>query len=322
MPAINKRTLITVAAYAALFLVCFLIFAQRTFPYDRLRDLLVARVASASSPGSPTKLTIAELEPDWFTGVTFSDVQYERAPTTADEAPTRLVVDELTVHAQLLRFLFGGVGVDFDADVGGGAIDGTYSAPRQGPFQVESSLSDVDIARLGLGSLLGVPMRGTAEGTVDVQLSDKPAETNGTVELLIKQLKLGDGKAKVKIPGMPGGLTLDAIDAGNTEIKLKIREGVATVEKLEAKGKDIELTGSGSLRLARAITQSRIDLNIEVKFDKGYTQRSERTKIAFELMESSPVIKRATNADGAMRFRVSGTIAAPRSTPAGGAKGS
>lgn len=318
MPAINKRALLSVALYALFFFVCFAIFVQRTFPYDRLREWLTERVAASGST-PPSKLTIGELGPDWITGVTLSNVQLERSAASADELPTKLSVDEVTVHAQLLRSLFGSLGLNFDAVVGQGGIEGAYHGNRQGQNQVAATLDQLDIARLGLGSLLGLPMKGVASGNIDVQLSEKPAETNGKVELSIKQLKLGDGKAKVKIPGMVGGLTLDQLDAGNTEIKLNIREGVATVERLEAKGKDIELTGSGSLRLAQALGQSRIDLNIEVKFDKAYKERSERTKVMFELMEASPIIKRATNEDGSMRFRISGTVASPRSTPAAGA---
>jgi type II secretion system protein N len=282
-----------------------------------LRDTIVARVAAANTGAGPAnKLTIGELGPDWFTGIALTSVKMERTAASADDMPTLISFDQLTVHPAILRFLLGGVGVDFDATVGNGDIDGSYRQSRDGPHQVQSKLDAVDLGKLGLGSVLGLPMRGTADGTVDVQLAEKPTDTHGTVELHIKQLRLGDGKAKVKIPGMGGGLTLDPVDAGTTDLKLNIRDGVATVERLDAKGKDLSLTGSGSVRLARALPQSRIDLTIEVKFDKGYTQRSERTKAAFELMAASPLMQRAQSPDGTMRFRVSGTLANPRSSPA------
>jgi type II secretion system protein N len=317
MAAINRRTLLTVSAYAAFFMLCFVAFAHWTFPYERLRDTIVARVAAANTGSGPTnKLTIGELGPHWLTGVALSSVKMERTPVSSDELPTRITLDELTLHAAPLRFLLGGIGVDYDATVGAGEIDGSYRQSRDGPHQVESKLDAVDLGKLGLGSVLGIPMQGIADGAIEVQLAEKPTDTHGTVQLHIKQLRLGDGKAKVKIPGMGGGLTLDPIDAGNTDLKLSIRDGVATVERLEAKGKDLSLTGSGSVRLARSLPLSRIDLTIEVKFDKGYTERSERTKAAFELMAASPVIQRAQSPDGTMRFRVSGTLASPRSSPA------
>jgi type II secretion system protein N len=317
MRAFNKRTLLTVGAYAVFFVCCFLIFAHWTFPYDRVRDVLIARVGAGGSASGSSKLTIGELGPDWLTGVSLTAVTLERTAALPDEAPSRLALDELTLHAAPLTFLFGGVGIDFDASVGQGEIEGNYRGERSGPpHQFASTLDSVDLARLGLGSFLGIPMRGTADGMIEVQLAEKPADTHGAIDMQIEQLRLGDGKAKIKVPGMGGGLTLDPIDAGATQIKLIIRDGVATVERLEAKGKDLQMTGSGSVRLATALPQSRIDLTLEVKFDKGYTQRSERTKIAFELMEASPVIKRATSADGTMRFRVSGTLAAPRASPA------
>jgi type II secretion system protein N len=317
MAAINRQTLLSVSAYALFFLVCFIAFAHFCFPYDRLRDVIVARVSSANTGSGPAnKLTIGELGPDWFTGISLTSVKLERTPASPEEPPTRLALDELTLHASPWRFLFGGVGVDFDAEIGAGEIDGSYRQSRDGPHQVESTLDAVDLGKLGLGSVLGMPMQGIGSGNIDVQLAEKPTDTHGSVELHIKQLRLGDGKAKVKIPGMAGGLTLDTIDAGTTDLKLNIRDGVATVERLEAKGKDITLTGSGSVRLARALPQSRIDMTLEVKFDKAYTQRSERTKAAFELMGASPLMQRASSPDGSLRFRVSGTLANPRSTPA------
>jgi type II secretion system protein N len=318
MMAINKRNLLAIAAYAAFFLFCFLLFARWTFPYDRLRDVLVSRVASAKSPsGVSNKLTIGHVGPAWLFGLALTSIKLERATTSPDETPTRLMLDELSLRASPLRFLFGSIGVDYDAAVGQGEIDGSYlGSTKTGAHDIAATLEDVDLAKLGLGSLFGMPMQGTAEGTIDVQLADKPNETHGNVELQIERLRLGDGKAKVKIPGMGGGLTLDPVDAGTTEVKLTIREGVATVEKLQAKGKDLELAGSGSIRLGTTLGLSRIDMTVEVKFDKGYTQRSDRTKVAFELMEGNPMIKRATSEDGTMRFRVSGTLANPRAVPA------
>jgi type II secretion system protein N len=163
---------------------------------------------------------------------------------------------------------------------------------------------------------VGAPLAGLASGTIDVTLAEKPEGPEGTVELRIERFEIGDGKGKVKVPGMAGGLTLDKVQAGTLEMKVTIREGVATVEKLESKGKDLELSGSGSVRVLRPFGTSRADLTLGMKFDPGYAEKSERTKAAFELLSLNPLTKRATGADGMMRFRLSGPLSALRSAPA------
>src|SRR5262249_48818958 len=146
---------------------------------------------------------------------------------------------------------------------------------KDGPTHTQAKLDDFDLEKLGISGLLGVPIQGKANGAVDVTLSEQAAETQGDVDLRIEGLRLGDGKAKVKIPGM-GGMTLERIDAGILTLKVTIKEGVATIERLECKGKDLELSGSGSIRLVRPFGQSRADLTLGAKFENAYTQRNDR----------------------------------------------
>lgn len=315
--AISKQSLLLYGGYVAFFLTCFVLFAYWTFPYERVRDLLMAKVAENPSPGARTKLTIGELGPHWLSGVAMSAVALERSTGTADETPSRLAFDELTLHASPLALLFGGISLDFGAEIGDGEIDGSYEADEDEPTRVEAELDEVDLGQLGVGSYLGVPVAGAATGTIDVTLAKEAAGTNGNVELTIVGLRLADGKTPVKIPGMGGGLTIAPVDAGTLEIKLTVRDGVATIEKMEAKGKDLELSGSGSVRIATPFAQSRADVTLGVKFTEGYKRSNEKTKLAFELMEQNPLIKRSIGSDGMIRFKLSGPVTALRSAPAG-----
>jgi hypothetical protein len=121
---------------------------------------------------------------------------------------------------------------------------------------------------------------------------------------------------------MPGGLTVDTINAGDLDLKVVIRDGIASFEKLESKGKDLELNGSGSVRVVKPVGQSRADLTLGVKVEDGYKKKSERTQAAFELLSNSPLMKRAMSADGMIRFRLTGPITAMRAAPGAGAGGS
>src|SRR3954471_10724607 len=230
MAAITKRNLLLWAGYAAFFLFCFSVGAYLTFPYDRVRDTLVAKGQASNGPGTPeTKLSIGDLGPSFLTGVALTSVTLERASLTPGEPPSKLSADELKLRVSPLKLLFGGMGVHFAATSGAGDIVGQYDAGKEGPVHFEADLDALDLGKVGLGSMLGLPLFGDATGTIDVTLSEKATETSGNVDLRIEHVKVGDAKgAKLRVPGMSGPLTLDSIDAGTLEIKLTIRDGVAT----------------------------------------------------------------------------------------------
>jgi type II secretion system protein N len=317
MATFNRKNLLAFGGYALFFLVCFMTFAYLTFPYDRIRHVFEAQVAGSGRPGEPqTRLSIGDLGPHWLSGVALRTVSLEQANDTGEPA-TRIALDRLTLRAKPLSLLFGGVDVAFGAEIGDGEIDGIYETEDGRVSRVEAELDQVDLGKLGIGGYLGVPLRGLATGLLDVALPKEPNGTQGAVELRIEKLKLGDGKSKVKVPGMAGGLTIDPIDAGTLELTVAVRDGVATIEKMEAKGKDIELSGSGSIRIAQVFAASRADITLAVKFADAYKTKSDKTKIMFELLEQNPMIKRAIGSDGMMRLKLTGALNALQTAPGG-----
>jgi len=308
--------------YVAFFGACFTLSAYLTFPYDRVKDLLVRRVQAQATPGAPgPKLTIEELGPHWLNGVSMTGVVFERPGETPSDAPSRIAVDELDVSVSPWSLLGKGIALSVAAQVGDGDLSGDYETQEGGPTHLELALDELDLERFGLGGLLGVPLGGLASGTIDVALAVKQNETQGDVKLEIENTRIGDGKGKIKIPGMIGGLTLETIDAGKLELSIAIKDGVATIEKLESKGKDLELSGSGSFRLSQPLALSRADVTLSAKPNKAYFERSDRGRGMMMAMEMNDTVKRATSSDGTMRFRLTGTLTALHAAPASAAAG-
>jgi type II secretion system protein N len=317
---VTRQNVLLYGGYTAFFVFCFVLFAYWTFPYERVRDLLVAEASSSALPGgAQNKLSIGELGPHWLTGVAMSAISFEkRAAPGSDEPASKVQIDELTLHASPLSLLLGGIDVSFAAEVGEGELEGNYAGDEDEPTEVVAQLDAVDLERLGVGSYLGVPIAGSATGNVDVTLAKEAAGTQGSLELRIEGLRFGDTeKLKIKVPGMGGALTLAKADAGTLELKVAVRDGVATIETMEAKGKDLEMSGSGSIRIASPFAQSRADITLAVKISDAYKNRDERTKMALELMSNNPTVQRATGPDGTMRFKLTGAMTALRYAPAG-----
>lgn len=309
------QRLVLWSGYAAFFVFCFMLFAYWTFPYDRVRALIISR-AEASSPGSTVE--IGELSPYWLTGITLTDVTLESAANKGEE-PIVLKLDEVTVSVAPIAMAMGTTRVDFSAEVDEGGLDGTFSTEEEGPSRLQLELDAVELGSLGLAAYAKVPMKGSATGEIDVTLAPDAADTEGMIELAVEGFTLGDGKTKVPLPGGWGGVTVPPIGVGTLAVQIPVKEGVATIEKLDARGKDVSLSGSGSVRLVQPFKSSRADITLGVKVDPGFAKRE--AKIGTIL--GMPGVKSARGSDGMIRFTLAGPISNLKARPgaASGARG-
>lgn len=318
----NRAKLMSLAGYTSFFWFWFALFAYWTFPYDRVAAFLTDKIDHSDYGYS---LEIGSLSPYWLTGVELEDVKLRRTaavtiPSVAGE-PAKddaFKIREARARLGLLSLLIGDRAVSFDAELDQGAIEGVYEESGD-TKHVDATLSKVDLGKLGiLDSVISLPVKGDVGGDFDLTLGKEAAKSTGQVKLQIRGLAIGDGKAKLKLGAM-GGLTIDTIEAGTVTMELDVKDGVGTVKKLSTDGKDLELEGSGEVRLADPISRSRVDILLRVKFTDAYKNKSSRTKAVFGLLEtgSVPQVRAAKTPDGALQFRLLGTLGAVRAAPAG-----
>jgi type II secretion system protein N len=183
--------------------------------------------------------------------------------------------------------------------------------------EVELEFDTMDAEAIGLGGLLQVPIKGQLDGSIALSLSAIPTESDGDIALTIRNLQLGDGKAKVPVPGMRDGITVEKINAGTLTMNLEVRQGVVEIKTLTTDGPDLKLSGSGNIKLAEDLGRSRLDLLLELTFSEAYKSRNDRTKAIFQLISFQPELKSASTAAGGLRFKVTGSLSAPRGKPQG-----
>jgi type II secretion system protein N len=318
--------------YALFFAVAFLISAYLTFPYERLRDFILTKIETASK-GKPDamQVEIGELSPSFLTGVALSDVEIRKgtppeAPAPSADAsgeasgPGALHFDEVTARVSLWSLLMRSPKVSFKAKVGEGELDGWYEQDSDAQ-EMEAELDAVDVAKLGLGSYLGVPLKGRATGTIELSLPAEANKATGDVQLKIAGLRIGDGKTKVSLPPMRTGMTLEEIDAGSLDLAIKAANGSAEIERFATDGKDLKIRGEGQIRLATPLRRSRPDVQLQLKLSDAYKNKTDRTKALFEILAMQPDYQRAVDAEGALNLHVSGTLQTPRATPGGALRG-
>jgi type II secretion system protein N len=306
------------AAYALLFAVSFVLFAYWTFPYDRLASLITDRVAQSSAGYT---LSIGQLSPYWLSGVELSDVKLDKRPAAGEDATARkpITLDSVRARVAILPLLWGSRSLSFDAELPEGELDGEL-VQSEGSTDVEGSLSGVDVGKLGvLDSVLTVPVKGEISGEFALKLAKQADQSDGSADLTIKGLVVGDGKAKQKLGSM-GGLTLDPIEVGDVHLVLDVKAGVGTVKELRSNGADLELGGSGEVRLMEPVSRSRINLLVKAKLTDRYRTKSPRTQTMFSFIDGSPDAAAAKTPDGAFQFRLSGPLNAVRAAPQGSAK--
>ncbi|MDC0740235.1 type II secretion system protein GspN [Polyangium mundeleinium] len=319
-------------AYPALYCFCLGLFFYVAFPWDRLKDRLVAEFQAAQKGKSAgQRLEIDELDSYWFTGVEATGVRLYLPPsddtsssasgpfgssTDKDKpAPKESVieVEEVEARLQILPLFLGRVRIKFWAKAFEGEVKGTVPVGgSSGPVEVE--LEGVNLAKVDvIKDFLGVPVKGVAKGTFELAAEGgKFSKANGALDLTIAEMVVGDGKSKIK-----GQIALPEAKLGDLVIAAEAKEGVLKVTKLEANGSDIELAGDGKVNVREPWNSSAADLYVRFKFTDAYRNKSDLTKSLlgapgssapslFELAD--PKIKRAKRQDGFYGWHAHGAL--------------
>ncbi|MDW8360825.1 MAG: type II secretion system protein GspN [Myxococcales bacterium] len=304
-PALRwSRRLLRVAGYVAFGVVCLVVSAYWTFPWERL-----ALLAQAHAARQGWELTVGELGPSWLTGLRARQVLLVRPRAGPDAPPVRLHVDEVSARLSVLSLLGGDLGGSLEARLGDGLVQADVVSGSDRVIELEATIDRLPLRELPLRAMLPVPVQGLARGRIQVRYEADPANASGAIELTIEGLRVGDGRSRIPIEGMREGLTLDPVDAGTLELRARIEQGTVRIERLRAVGRDVRLQGAGSVRLGRTLRSTRLDVQARVAFEDAYRNRNDRTRGLFALLDLAPQARAARTPDGALQFRIVGSPA-------------
>jgi type II secretion system protein N len=327
-----KERLLGYAKYAPLvgyplfYLLCLAVFAAVTFPYDKLRQRVVATFnAEQRSTNGQQELQIDDMGGYWLTGVRVHGVRLLTAsPLEPNKPPAKIEIDEATVRYSILSALIGNSSMSFDVFAFGGEASGSYDVHGKDKA-IEVTLDGVDLAQIEpVGQTIGLPMSGKVSGTVKLTLPEgKPTKGGGTLAIEATGVTVGDGKAKLK-----GALALPKVDVGGLSIAGEGKDGVLKITKLAAGGKDVELAGEGRITLRESFGDALVDATARFKINDAYRTKSDITKSLFGAPGSTapalfeladPKVKQSKRADGFYGWTLRGPISRLEFIPAGGA---
>ncbi|MEI8256911.1 MAG: type II secretion system protein GspN, partial [Deltaproteobacteria bacterium] len=232
--------------YPLFFMFWFVTFVYVTFPYDRLKEAIVSAVeAPRRAPGgaaqpSNIQMTIGDLGPTFFPGISARNVSVTFLPTKTGERALTMRMDRVAAHVGLFALAGGNVSADIDIDGMGGRVeahvDSAMRGTRPGLRDLRLSLDHVRIGEIApLVAIVGLPLSGAMDGTVELHIPDGQIEqATGATHVTVDDLRIGDGHAQYQIPRF-GGITIEQIRAGRLDGAITIREGRATIDRLTAR---------------------------------------------------------------------------------------
>jgi type II secretion system protein N len=254
-PAVSER--LRKYSAPALFVVAFGLFLVLTFPYE-----VVARRIEVEARRAGNDLTIGRVGSAGLFGLRARDVKL-RVPDASGVVEYSFA--RVDVTPDLLPLLLRRVGFGFSIQAYGGTAHGhgTLSQDPQLPglatLQLEAQ--DLDLHTLPIA-------------TQDVELAGK-ATLNLDLPAL-QPVEAASGKVSVKVQGasivravarLEGGMTmsLPRLSLGEIDCALTIDKGLAKLERVSAKGGDLEADVDGTLRLRPALALSQADVHARVK---------------------------------------------------------
>jgi len=207
--------------YSAFFLFALLLFAYWTFPYDRLRDRIIADFENSQRvpPGGDRQtLSIGKLEPSWFTGVILKDVSLTSTPADPSKPSSVLRAEEVKLRVSLGSLLSKNKDLTLSAKALGGTIEGSVTHTKtvnpSPPKPTDKDKGDkydriikLELDGVALNEVaplrdaIGANVTGQLKGSIDLTLGESRVDkANGTVSFDI------DGF------GVPGELYPDAVE--------------------------------------------------------------------------------------------------------------
>ncbi|MCA9629145.1 MAG: type II secretion system protein GspN [Myxococcales bacterium] len=303
-------------------LVCFL---YLTLPMDRAKAKLEAEFNARQGDDNPLTLRIGDLDTYWLSGVELEDVELVGQPKVTEEGKLgkaeRFSITRATARASIWSAIVGDTSVSFDAEAFDGTISGTYVAENE-TQQVHVEVQDLGVGKLPfLQGATGIPMQGALTGTVDLTIpGGKLAEADGSIELEIQELRVGDGKTKIR-----DTIALPEIKAGTLSLKAEAQAGTVTVSALKCDGKDIKVDAAGKIKLRDPFDSSLAEMSLSFAFKDAYRNKNEMTGALLGkpggppgVLDLDPKVKRAKKPDGSYAWRLSGPVGKLRFDPGSG----
>ena len=314
-PTARQRQLATYIGYPLFALFVALLAFYWSVPRERVKDRLETALSADVMSGQPLAIgmdvTIGDLSLKLFTGLGFkaTNIQLRTRPIMPGEKPARYIIDDVRVRLGMFSTMFGRASYTFVAHALSGSVSG-HVAGNSDETKVE-----VDIDKLLLNGVPGIqqafgglPVEASISGKLDVSVpKNLIGNANGTVDVDIEDIGIGDGKAKLTVPNDPflaAGLTFPRIRLGKLTGQIVIEKGRARFESVRVHSADGDATLDGYVELHDPIGTSQMHAYLKFRPSEALVKREPTVEILNNALAGT-----AKRTDGYLGIQMTGPLA-------------
>jgi type II secretion system protein N len=292
--ALRRLNWTQMLGYMSLFWLFFFVFLYLTFPYDAVKNSLIAQVEGLG----PVRVDVEKLVPYRLTGVAVRNVTVSKFKKQ-DEVLVK--IDRARIRLHVLPLLTGKIVADWDIYGYGGGIAGqTIYSKKQ--TAVAANFKGLDMARSGAEQQLRnygeVGLSGLLDGKVEFFVhSEQKTKNRGLVRLEYHDLKF-----KVANSSLLSGDVPEIAFNNPAVVQLSMKNQLFTIDEWKMAGDNLEIKASGRVTLRDRVNQSRFNLKFGVK-------PSEKIDDALGMIA---MMLPEPNDEGFYNFSLTGTPASPK----------
>jgi type II secretion system protein N len=296
------RTIRRVVGVGSFGVVVFLISLMLAFPYERVKDQIIA-IAAAQN----LDVEVGSTGPTFGFGVVLKDVTVRTRPEAGKKA-SLIPVERVRIDVSPLAQLRGEFAYSLDVQALDGRIDTDEHAEKT-RSRTKLSTQEIALAQLpGVKEAINLPLSGRLDLSLDLtKPNHRNGEASGNLSWSCAACGIGDGKEKLKIASNPllaEGMSFPRITLGDFAGKVVFQKGVGRLQGVHSRSADGELFIDGEVRLADPVGYSYLDLYVRFKLSEPLLRRAEKLQVLLQLAEGM-----GKRPDGFYGFRLTGSFA-------------
>lgn len=307
--------------YPLFYLACLVVFLYLTFPWDALKNKLIAEFAKgqASKGDKAWRLEIDSLSGYWVTGVELEGVRIIIPPSEDEDEAKKKALARASGADEMVDPPDGGPPTS-EASAADKPVKEGAEKPKESVMTITSARARAQLLPLLIGNVRidfdaeafngevsgVIPISG---GTLRVDVKDVDfaqitplrdlvglpvrGVANGHVEFTSDangKWAKSNGEIDLSVANVVLGdgkakllnkATLPPAQIGTLEIAGKATNGVFTFDKFGASGKDVEIIGAGFLRIRDQWDSSQLDFIVRFSFADAYKVKDDKTIALF-----------------------------------------
>ena len=283
------------AALSIGFVALILVLTLFKIPQNRMTELIQGSIQSALDPSG-----IYIRSRDRSLGF-FPSIRYRLDhPTIELSEQTQIELDDLEISPSILKLFTGSIEGALSSHQGKGSLQ-LNAAFNKSSADIDATLSEIDLSKVGAFSFAGIKGGGNLNGTLGIKgsMTDITAMI-GSIDLKLKNVNLEEQSIY--------GFKIPPILLSDGNISADLKNGKLNLKNvaLGRQNDDLSVTATGEVTLNRNLNSSQLSLRVTLAL-------SEKLKSSFSFIDM--MLSGAKQKDGRYAFKLTGPMAQPTMVP-------